>query len=108
MTRLKTVTRDGQYREVILGQLSIHQNVRQQFLVPSDTYFKADLEVQVWKEISLPYMNLTPQPPGCDIGPGYSLVSCVCVPAFSWSLFTAASVTELHSQFPHLTPLQLQ
>ena len=53
-------------------------------------------------------MNLTPQPPGCDSGPGYSLVSCVCVPAFSWSLFTAASVTELHSQFPHLTPLQLQ
>ena len=47
MTRLRTVTPDGQYSEVILGQLSIQQHVRQQFLVPSETYFRADLEVQV-------------------------------------------------------------
>ena len=62
MTRLKTVTRDGQYREVILGQLSIHQNVRQQFLVPSDTYFKADLEVLEWKGISV-YNESDPSAP---------------------------------------------
>ena len=102
MTRLRTLTCDGQYNEVILGQLSSHQNVRQQFLVPSDTYFKADLEVQV--EISVLNINLNLQ----TSGPGYSLVSCVCVPALSWSLFTSSSVTELQTQFPHLSPLQLQ
>ena len=103
MTRLRTLTHDGQYNEVILGQLSIHQDVRQQFLVPSDTYFKADLELEVCTEISsLNIINLQPS------GSGYSLVSCVCVPAFSWSLFTASSVTELQTQVPHLCPLQLQ
>ena len=47
--RIRTLTKDGQFSEVILGQLSINPNVRQQFLVPRDTYFKADLEVGTFK-----------------------------------------------------------
>ena len=44
--RIRTLTQDGHYSTLILGQLSRgHKNVRQQFLVPRDTYFKADLEV---------------------------------------------------------------
>ncbi len=55
MIRIRTLTQDGQYSQVILGQLSIrHKNVRQQFLVPRDTYFKADLEVRT----SIYFINL--------------------------------------------------
>ena len=39
---------------------------------------------------------------GAGQSAGWSLVSCVCVPAFSWSQFTATSAPELVSRFPHL------
>ena len=32
----------------------------------------------------------------------YSLVSCICVPPFSWDLFTSATETQIIQLFPHL------
>ena len=57
LIRIRTLTRDGQLSEVTLGQLSsTHPNIRQQFLVPKDTYFKADIEVgkfKLWMKICI-------------------------------------------------------